>query len=307
MPDAGLVTLTVGTAVDATPLTVGDTEFTKVNHCTVAFEAMHEAEDVDAFVLTFPNGLTHRVPVVEGVATERYSFVETTGQEEVFKVQAAKGDLLSETLEVPVTMPSFATTLTAEVSDLEIEGNVGRLTTEAPYELHATVMVGGDGATFHGMHAISSPTHQQARFEGDAEGDVALFTVTLPEYVTLQVVDAKPVIEGVEFPEVSLEITASYPVAWSSQVEAASAQAGQNSPRRAPAAENLQSRVVVAPAHTAKVQFTATDKVITGIESVVADQADAVYYNLQGVRVAAPERGALYIRVAGNQAAKVRY
>ncbi len=37
----------------------------------------------------------------------------------------------------------------------------------------------------------------------------------------------------------------------------------------------------------------------------VDNSAEAVYYNLQGVRVANPEAGNLYIRVAGKKAAKV--
>lgn len=46
-------------------------------------------------------------------------------------------------------------------------------------------------------------------------------------------------------------------------------------------------------------------KATTGIESIEAEEAaEAVYYNLQGVRVANPENG-LYIRVAGKTASKV--
>lgn len=42
----------------------------------------------------------------------------------------------------------------------------------------------------------------------------------------------------------------------------------------------------------------------SGIDDIAADSADAVYYNLQGVKVANPENG-LYIRVAGGQVSKV--
>ena len=43
----------------------------------------------------------------------------------------------------------------------------------------------------------------------------------------------------------------------------------------------------------------------TGVEEIeAAEDVEAVYYNLQGVRVANPENG-LYIRVAGNKATKV--
>lgn len=46
-------------------------------------------------------------------------------------------------------------------------------------------------------------------------------------------------------------------------------------------------------------------KIGTGIEAVEADAAEALYYNLQGVRVANPATG-IYIRVAGGKATKVR-
>ena len=42
----------------------------------------------------------------------------------------------------------------------------------------------------------------------------------------------------------------------------------------------------------------------SGIDDIAADSADAVFYNLQGVKVANPENG-LYIRVAGGQVSKV--
>lgn len=46
------------------------------------------------------------------------------------------------------------------------------------------------------------------------------------------------------------------------------------------------------------------ENVSTGIDAISADDADAVYFNLQGVKVARPERG-IFIRVAGNKAEKV--
>lgn len=42
----------------------------------------------------------------------------------------------------------------------------------------------------------------------------------------------------------------------------------------------------------------------TGIDAISTDDAEAVYFNLQGVKVARPERG-IFIRVAGNKAEKV--
>ena len=42
----------------------------------------------------------------------------------------------------------------------------------------------------------------------------------------------------------------------------------------------------------------------SGIDDIAADSADAVFYNLQGVKVANPENG-FYIRVAGGQVSKV--
>ncbi len=42
----------------------------------------------------------------------------------------------------------------------------------------------------------------------------------------------------------------------------------------------------------------------TAVENIAADNTEAVYYNLQGVRVANPEKG-LYIKVQGNKTAKV--
>ncbi|MDE6265896.1 MAG: hypothetical protein K2M07_00905 [Muribaculaceae bacterium] len=42
----------------------------------------------------------------------------------------------------------------------------------------------------------------------------------------------------------------------------------------------------------------------TGVEAVVAEEAEAVYYNLQGIRVDNPEKG-IFIKVNGNKAVKV--
>ena len=46
-------------------------------------------------------------------------------------------------------------------------------------------------------------------------------------------------------------------------------------------------------------------ELVSGIADIEADAADAVYYNLQGARVAQPTTG-LYIKVAGDKATKVR-
>lgn len=43
----------------------------------------------------------------------------------------------------------------------------------------------------------------------------------------------------------------------------------------------------------------------TGIADINADSADAVYYNMQGIRVLNPEKGGLYIRKQGTNASKV--
>ena len=46
----------------------------------------------------------------------------------------------------------------------------------------------------------------------------------------------------------------------------------------------------------------------SGIEDIMADEnAEAVYYNLQGIRVANPERGTIYIVRKGNTTSKVLY
>lgn len=42
-----------------------------------------------------------------------------------------------------------------------------------------------------------------------------------------------------------------------------------------------------------------------GIADIDAEDAEAVYYNLQGIRVANPEKGRIYIRVAGSSSQKV--
>ena len=45
---------------------------------------------------------------------------------------------------------------------------------------------------------------------------------------------------------------------------------------------------------------------ITGVEILDAsDDAEASYFTLQGVRVAKPEAGKIYIRVAGGKASKI--
>lgn len=50
--------------------------------------------------------------------------------------------------------------------------------------------------------------------------------------------------------------------------------------------------------------YIASDGNISGVEDITADTTSAVYYNLQGVRVANPA-GGLYIRCQGNTATKV--
>ena len=56
--------------------------------------------------------------------------------------------------------------------------------------------------------------------------------------------------------------------------------------------------------NSAKVTYT---DISTGISSVVVIDGDAVYYNLQGIRVANPAAGEIYIRVRGSQVDKIRF
>ena len=61
--------------------------------------------------------------------------------------------------------------------------------------------------------------------------------------------------------------------------------------------------------NTLSLDVAADGKVTTGIEDIVADSedAEAVYYNLQGVRVANPAAGQLLIKVQGKKASKVLF
>jgi hypothetical protein len=55
------------------------------------------------------------------------------------------------------------------------------------------------------------------------------------------------------------------------------------------------------------VQMAPTEFVLAstvGVSTIAAENAAPVYYNLQGVRVANPEKG-LFIQVSGNKAVKV--
>ncbi|MDE6157562.1 MAG: hypothetical protein K2F78_05380, partial [Muribaculaceae bacterium] len=72
------------------------------------------------------------------------------------------------------------------------------------------------------------------------------------------------------------------------------------------AVRDHEFRVVALNALGQASEASATNNYIaTGVDAVtVADDADAVYYNLQGVRVANPESG-LYIRRQGNSVTKV--
>lgn len=54
--------------------------------------------------------------------------------------------------------------------------------------------------------------------------------------------------------------------------------------------------------NTNRVSFT--QDIVTGVEAIEADDAEAVYYNLQGIRVDQPANG-MFIMVKGNKAVKV--
>ena len=46
---------------------------------------------------------------------------------------------------------------------------------------------------------------------------------------------------------------------------------------------------------------------VTGLDVVTPDDADAVYYDLQGIRVEEPQQGNVYIKVVNGVASKVVY
>lgn len=303
-PKADEVVFDYKTAVDESGFTINGVDYAKANVAHLEFMAMPEGAAPEAYVVTFPDGKTHEVAVADGMANETYSFVEPTGRDEIFKVQAKVAGQLSDALDVVVTMSAFTGhELVAEFTDMELEGDVEG--DHADYELRASVIVTpAADVTFHGRHTAMSSSHSSALFdELEAEGQGAMFNITVPGYVTIPVVDGKPVTDGVVYPEVTVDLAADYPVVWSAELMPASA--AVTAARRAPAVEQLQSRIDRVTG-TARLQF-AGDRIITAIDDVTADTADAIYYNLQGMRVETPARGGLYIRVAGDRTAKVRY
>lgn len=64
--------------------------------------------------------------------------------------------------------------------------------------------------------------------------------------------------------------------------------------------------VGVLPGNGLDIHLDSADEDMTGISDIVADSANGAeaWYNLQGVRVANPERGNIYIHVTGNKAVK---
>ena len=53
------------------------------------------------------------------------------------------------------------------------------------------------------------------------------------------------------------------------------------------------------------VSFVLTEDLITGVEGIDAENGNARYFNLQGVEIANPEKGAILIKVEGGKASKV--
>ncbi len=53
--------------------------------------------------------------------------------------------------------------------------------------------------------------------------------------------------------------------------------------------------------------YTATDDEVTGIENIAVENATAEYFNLQGMRVAAPRSGEIYILRQGGKTSKIRF
>lgn len=64
--------------------------------------------------------------------------------------------------------------------------------------------------------------------------------------------------------------------------------------------------VAVKPAASVNIRLDSADEDMTGINDIVANDANdaEAWYNLQGVRVANPERGNIYIHITGNKAVK---
>ena len=71
--------------------------------------------------------------------------------------------------------------------------------------------------------------------------------------------------------------------------------------------DSVQTIVVLTPTSTCKISSIAVDyapSTPTGIAGIEAEDGEAVYFNLQGVRVQNPENG-IFIRVQNGKATKI--
>ncbi|MGN0236844.1 MAG: hypothetical protein ACI4AK_01970 [Lepagella sp.] len=66
----------------------------------------------------------------------------------------------------------------------------------------------------------------------------------------------------------------------------------------------IKGNIEVSPFEYANIRITSIEDVTTGVSDILEDDAEEVFYNLQGVRVVNPDKG-IYIRVKGNKTEKI--
>ncbi|MBS7347077.1 MAG: hypothetical protein KIG61_01525, partial [Muribaculaceae bacterium] len=66
----------------------------------------------------------------------------------------------------------------------------------------------------------------------------------------------------------------------------------------------IKGNIEVSPFEYANISITSIDDVTTEVSDILDEDAEEVFYNLQGVRVENPDKG-IYIRVKGNKTEKI--
>ncbi|MGM9816278.1 MAG: hypothetical protein ACI304_04385 [Lepagella sp.] len=66
----------------------------------------------------------------------------------------------------------------------------------------------------------------------------------------------------------------------------------------------IKGNIEVSPFEYANIRITSIDDVTTAVSDILDEDAEEVFYNLQGVRVVNPDKG-IYIRVKGNKTEKI--
>lgn len=299
-----------------------DFETSRANKVTLKMTIDCEDDDIESYTIRLGDHRWTITPDEEGNVTLEIPYVEYALTKEPISV---RGMIRGErTTYYDVELEEFVSVF--EEEEFEQNGHTHSMTNNFSYGVYnwsaetqkAQVALFVNYDFVHNGHDDAHYVvtgYQVENYDETVEFDYSNNQASIWDFATIDLDDEADFVEALKsatLPKIKATTTVSYPVIYLAEPEViiiAKEDALNKKIMKVDGESPEYIKKVYTSEYTEEVDApTPTDGVITGIDEIVTDSAvsgDATYFNLQGVKIDKPEKGAIYIIVKDGKSQKI--